>query len=249
MASGSLMALVFPVDVFKTYVQTAGHPISNSTLSVCRGFNFSEMHSMTLRLYRGFMPAVLEHSASRAMLFGVGTLIKDCATPRHWSEPVRDAVSGFGAAAVKVVLLHPLDTVKTRWQLGQEKRETIQGLYNGLGPAVLRSAGGMAMWLSLRNYLEQNLPNALDGHPRHFLCGAMASTVTDLSTFPFDTLKKNLQATASSSSVHAEMYGTATRLLQNGFLRFYHGYSLRLLIVGLRGALENVAFCAWKEVL
>ena len=93
-ASGTVLAVLFPMDVLKTHMQTA------------------ELDRRTLfsRLYRGFTPAVLEHSLNRYMLFGISTLIRE-QVPREWPEPARDATSGFGAAFVKTVCLHPLDTV------------------------------------------------------------------------------------------------------------------------------------------
>eukprot|EP00966_Prymnesium_polylepis_P101140 2342285-Prymnesium_polylepis.1 len=115
--------------------------------------------------------------------------------------------------------LHPLDTIKCRWQLGQSRYE-LSGLYNGFSAAAVRSAGGMAVWLATRNYLERVLPDEqsaespvgrvlpagvasvlVSSTARHFLSGALASMLTDLITFPFDTLKKNLQAAGQGEAV------------------------------------------------
>ena len=97
-ASGSLLMMLFPIDVLKTHLQTAA-------------LERQSMRSILPRLYSGLTPAVLEHSANRYMLFGISTLIRD-RIPRHWPEPVRDGASGFGAAFTKTLLLHPLDTVQ-----------------------------------------------------------------------------------------------------------------------------------------
>ena len=71
-----------------------------------------------IALYRGFSIAVAEHTVNRAILFGGSTLCKQH-TPTSWPEPLRDAVGGVGAGLGKTALLHPLDTIKTRWQLGE----------------------------------------------------------------------------------------------------------------------------------
>jgi hypothetical protein len=195
-ASGTLLVVLFPIDVLKTHLQTAAFERGSLT------------RVLLPRMYSGMAPAVLEHSANRYMLFGISTMLRD-RIPPHWPEPVRDGASGFGAAFTKTVCLHPMDTIKCRWQLGQP-RSNLSGLYNGLGAAVTRSAGGMAIWLALRNHLERTLPQEAAGAwastlpqglgrflmsdaARHFVCGALASMVTDLFTFPLDTLKKNMQ--------------------------------------------------------
>eukprot|EP00965_Chrysotila_dentata_P250899 6209709-Pleurochrysis_carterae.AAC.2 len=100
-------------------------------------------------LYRGFSPAMAEHALNRGILFGLGSVIKK-KLPESWAEPVRDAASGGGAALFKTVMLHPADTIKCRWQLGQPRSE-LGGLYQGFGPAAMRSSVGMAIWLSVRN--------------------------------------------------------------------------------------------------
>jgi hypothetical protein len=146
-ASGSLLVVLFPIDVIKTHLQTAA--LDHQTLAYLR-------KTLLPRLYRGLTPAVIEHSVNRSMLFGVGTLLRD-RIPASYPEPARDALSGFGAAFSKTMLLHPIDTVKCRWQLGQP-RGNLGGLYNGITAAVTRSAGGMAIWLALRNWLERSLP-------------------------------------------------------------------------------------------
>ena len=71
-------------------------------------------------------------------------------------------------------------------------------MYNGFGPAVTYSACGMALWVVSRNALERAVPNPEPGsawrHWKHFLCGGLAGVFVQLPTFPFDTLKKRLQA-------------------------------------------------------
>lgn len=83
---------------------------------------------------------------------------------------------------------------------------------------------------------------------RHAICGFLSSTLTDICTFPLDTLKKNLQAAPASGrrTVSSEV----ARLRRAGGLeRFYRGLGPRLLMVGLNGALFNVNLVALKRVL
>jgi hypothetical protein len=56
---------------------------------------------------------------AQALKFGAGAAIKS-GTPIWWPELARDAVSGGLSAAFSTTLLFPLDTLKTRMQLGQQ---------------------------------------------------------------------------------------------------------------------------------
>lgn len=213
------------------------------------------------RVYRGITPAIAEHALNRSILFGVGSYARK-ATPESWPDPFRDAVSGAGAALIKTAVLHPADTLKCRWQLGQA-RDEVRGLYQGFAPAALRSSLGMAIWLSSRNALERRLAPAADGPDtrpwRHFVSGAASSCMTDLCTFPLDTLKKWLQAAAPcaargggpAGAIDAPTVSTAARelLSAGGIRRFYSGYAPRLLIVAINGACFNSVFVATKRVL
>ena len=119
----------------------------------------------------------------------------------------------------------------------------------------------MAIWLSSRNHLERTLPD--DGSfwrsSRHFWAGALSSALTDLCTFPFDTLKKWMQADAAAAgsstggaagAAAGAISGAVRRLRSEGGLaRFYFGYGPRLLMISVNGALFNAAFVAVKARL
>ena len=83
---------------------------------------------------------------------------------------------------------------------------------------------------------------------RHAICGFLSSTLTDLCTFPLDTLKKNLQAAPGEQrrTIAAEV-----RRLRSagGVERFYRGLAPRLLMVGLNGALFNTNLVGLKRIL
>lgn len=231
----------FPLDVAKTEMQARGSTVA----ATARRLIVAEAAPLR-RIYRGLSPAIAEHMLNRSFLFGVGAVIKR-QVPREWPEPVRDAASGAGAALAKTFILHPLDTVKCRWQLGMPWSD-LGGLYRGLGPAAFRSSFGMAVWLASRNHLERVLPD--EGRfwsvTKHFAAGALSSALTDLCTFPFDTLKKSMQSGIGSADLGAEM----RRMYRDGGIgRFYRGYAARFFMVSLNGALFNAAFVVLKRNL
>ena len=257
-AAFSVLSVFFPIDTLKTHMQTHGHDLTASLRSILR--------TGPMSLYRGFSMAVAEHTANRMLLFGGSALIKQQFTPPTWPEPLRDAAGGMGAGLGKTLLLHPLDTIKTRWQLGQPGRPAeqtavacfVSGLYRGVSPAATRSAVGMAIWLTTRNGLEERLPPQLP--LRHFVAGFFASFATDMSTFPLDTLKKNLQAVrgttaAASGAATADAPGVsvgavARRLWhEGGALRFYRGLGPQVVRRGLDGGMLNFCYVRVKRAL
>lgn len=238
-AGGFVLTALFPLDVAKTTMQARG----SSVVDMAQSLKNSD--KPLRRLYSGLSPAVMEQMLNRSMLFGVGAFIKQ-QSPQAWSEPVRDAASGAGAALVKTLVLHPIDTIKCRWQVEQHALQ-LSGLYRGLAPAIVRSSFGMGIWLTSRNTLERSLPDHSDGwrFARSFLSGALSSALTDLLTFPFDTLKKSMQA-----SHPTRMLVQVQRLLtEGGFARFYRGYAARLLMISVNGALFNKTFVYTKALL
>ena len=273
-ASGGVLAILFPLDALKTHAQTNHSAFASLGWQGAGWPPRSELLRMASRVYRGFTPAIIEHSLNRGAMFGFATIIKD-ATPSTWSEPARDATSGGGAAVVKTMVLHPLDTMKTRWQLGQPRWE-VMGLYNGVVPAMLRSSPGMAIWMSLRNFLSREVPEGLmSDTSRHFIIGCASSTVTDVCTFPFDTLKKTMQYAPTRHAPRTGHRGTrastllaclrraetskgrspgwlatASELLaKGGFRRFFYGYPVRFSIVAAKGGIDNSVYVAVKRML
>jgi hypothetical protein len=250
-AAGSIvLTVLFPIDLSKTIMQAR----NASALDTAKYLAGSE--APVRRLYRGMGPAVLEVAANRSLLFGIGSLAKSH-VPASWPEPLRDASAGASAALIKTAVLHPLDTVKCRMQLQATPLlealpawRHVHQLYAGLSPAVVRSSAGMAVWLTSRNHLERTLPE--EGRfwalARHFVAGALSSALTDLCTFPFDTLKKSMQARERAVVSETLLEEIAAFRKEGGALRFYRGYLARVVMVSVNGALFNAAFVCSKRL-
>ena len=255
LAGAASVLMLMPVDTLKTNMQNGGlrFPV------VFRGL---WKEGGGARLYRGLGSAVSVVCVSRAMGFGLAAFYKR-RLPSHWHDIQRDFASGTLSAVTKVGVVHPLDTIKTNKQirgtgafgplalLRHPRRPDVirarRGLYNGFGPAVLRSCIGFSMWVTSRNFLTRKahstgFKTALPRPLLDFVCGAGASIFSDLSTFAIDTVKKRLQAQSSPPSAWNE----ARKLLRiGGFVRFYRGYGPRVVIVAVNGATFNTGkLCA-----
>ena len=243
-AAGCIVrAALFPIDTVKTNMQRSGTSVIVTVRSLL------SRSSASASLYRGLAPAVFEVGVNRGALMGISTGIKQLLPP-GLPEYASDATAGFAAGMAKTAVLHPLDTLTCRGQVGRTQLELIwprprfAELYSGMSPAILRSAGGMAIWLSTRNGLERSTPESLQRMPwvRDWLVGMASTAITDLCTFPLDTLKKNLQADGGSLG---ELWRRLYR--DGGPLRLYHGYGPRLLIMSVQGGLWNWVYVRVQE--
>ena len=236
LAGCCMRVALFPVDTIKTQMQTGGASLSEAVRAAGqRGIP---------KLYRGISPAMLEIGINRGALMGLSTHFKTL-LPRELPEWASDGAAGVAAGATKTVCLHPLDTLTCRGQVGGAQwallwpRPQLGALYNGFGPAIARSAGGMGIWLTVRNgmYRAAEAQQVKQGTLRDFLVGGAASTFTDLCTFPLDTLKKNLQANGGSAGAVVQ-----SLVRDGGLLRLYRGYGPRFFIVAANGGLWNYVY-------
>jgi len=244
-AGMTVRACLFPLDTVKTNMQRSGA----SATATLRALVPST--AATAALYRGIVPALVEIGVNRGALMGVSTGIKRM-LPGDLPEMARDASAGFAAGMLKTGVLHPLDTLTCRGQVGRAQwallwpNPQLAALYSGIGPAVARSASGMAIWLSTRNGLERSAPESLQSTPwrRDWLIGMTSTAITDVCTFPLDTLKKNLQADGGSAlSLLRRLVG------DGGVLRLYRGYGPRLLMQAVNGGLWNWTYVRGREAL
>jgi solute carrier family 25 folate transporter 32 len=133
------------------------------------------------------------------------------------SEPIIQAIGGFVAATAATGLLHPLDLLKTRFQINESghsnifsmtknilKTEGIQrGFYRGI---TANLAGGTTAWTlyfflyqSLKDQRTRSIPagstlKATD----HLLAAALAGGMTSLVTNPLWVIKTRLCASKAS---------------------------------------------------
>lgn len=239
---------LFPVDTIKTNMQRSGTGIVNTIQHLTKS---SAGGGGVLNLYRGLTPALLEIGINRGALMGVSTAVKK-QLPEDIPELARDAGAGMVAGMLKTTILHPLDTLTCRGQVGSSKqwellypsKTNFQKLYQGFSPAIIRSSGGMSIWLCIRNSLTRShtAQVSLENQPylRDWLIGMTATCATDICTYPLDTLKKNLQADGGNVGsllkrlVHPNEGG--------GILRLYRGYSPRLFMMAINGGLWNFVY-------
>ena len=200
-------------------------------------------------LYRAIGPTIAMLAARQGLKFGAGASAK-AHLPQEWSGFKRDAVAGALSAIGATTLLFPLDTTKTRYQTGMAAPSTLRQAYYGYAPAVSYSAFGMALWVCGRNALERSIPDPPANGPskywKHLLTGGLAGILVQVPTFPFDTLKKRLQARNDARGALAE---AQLLISEGGVLRFYRGFVLKSAFVAVNGAIFNAVYVAMRSLL
>jgi hypothetical protein len=200
------------------------------------------------QLYAALPPTVVMLGMKQALIFGSGAAVKK-KLPERWPEPVRDAASMGFSAFICTSLIFPMDTFKTRMQLGTSWPTPGQW-YQGFTPAMGHAIVGRALWMVSRNALEQRLPEPESvslKYWRHFLCGGITGVIVTGAVFPLDTMKKLLQAAELEKR---GLRDTAIELYRDGgLLRFYRGCSVKLIMNFTQGALFNAIFVAVSNSL
>ena len=239
-ASSAVSFILLPCDMMKTLMQTQG-----STFTQGRHVLLSNIGMKSC--LKSAAPAITETFISRFALFGIGAVIKQSCLPSSWEEIYKDAIAGSSSALIQKAVLHPMDTIKARWQMSLELK-SFGELYQGFVPAAVRSSVGMAIWLVSRNAMDRNISTKKELiWVKHFLIGGISSALVDVTTYPFDTIKRRMQTLRDKKE--GGMMKEARFLLASGVQRFYKGYSARILMVVLNGALFNGAFVTCKRAV
>lgn len=239
-------SLLLPFNTVQTQMQHGGKPFAPTLLKNFELGFFSGLRN----LYRALGPTVAMLGARQGLKFGAGVSVKSH-LPGAWPELGKDAVAGAVSAMSATTLLFPLDTVKTRFQTGMRLPSSIGQFYFGFRPAVSYSAFGMALWICGRNFLERTIPDpgkdsVLNKYGKHLFTGGLAGCLVQIPTFPFDTLKKRLQARDDARGVLDE---ARLLLAEGGPLRFYRGFLLKTAFVAANGAIFNAVYVAVRRFL
>ena len=109
----------------------------------------------------------------------------------------------------------------------------------------------MSLWICGRNWLERKIPDPtlesqVSKYWKHLFTGGLAGVLVQIPTFPFDTLKKRLQARDEVRGAAAE---ARALLAEGGLPRFYRGFMLKTAFVALNGAIFNAVYVAVRTAL
>jgi len=236
--------MLVPVNSIQTRMQASGLGFSATLRQVFEAGALSGFK----QLYLALPPTMAMLGLRQGVIFGSGSWLKK-QLPPQWPEVARDAASMGISAFFITGVLFPMDTYKTRLQLGLPGKSPHQ-FYQGFLPAVSHAVVGRSIWMVTRNGLERNVPDppsAVLRYWKHLICGGMAGVIVTCVVFPLDTLKKRMQA---SDGKHLQLrHETRALLAQGGLLRFYRGIQVKLVMNFAQGGLFNSMFVLFNRFL
>ncbi|EXJ89561.1 hypothetical protein A1O3_02628 [Capronia epimyces CBS 606.96] len=187
-------------------------------------------------------------------------------------------IAGGGAGMMEALVCHPLDTIKVRMQLskrgrtpGQKsrgfvqtgkdivKRETVFGLYKGLGAVLTGIIPKMAIRFTSYEWYKQLLAdeNGIVSSKATFLAGLGAGVTEAVAVVtPMEVVKIRMQAQYHSLSdpLDVPKYRSAPHALltvvrEEGVGALYRGVSLTALRQGTNQAVNFTAYSEFKSFL
>ena len=157
--------------------------------------------------------------------------------PDQWSELRRTVVASAAAGLVARVVLHPIDTLKSRVQVAKspELARVVPllkspGLYRGFAVAAAGSIPGVTLYFTSFHVFKNSLSNSLV-HPAitDFTAGFLAEAVSCAFWVPVDVFKERLQV-----NPHTQISEISKSL---GLRGMYRGYMATLASYGPFSAL------------
>ncbi|KAJ7515444.1 hypothetical protein O6H91_22G013500 [Diphasiastrum complanatum] len=180
----------------------------------------------------------------------------------QWESATAGAVAGFAT----VVTLHPLDIVRTRFQVSDghtrlpkykntphalytiARSEGLRGLYAGLFPAILGSSLSWGLYFLFYNNAKVRHQQRVGGElgpGLHLLSAAEAGALVSVFTNPVWLVKTRLQLQPPGHGPHRPYKGftdALRRIIQDeGWWALYKGLGPGLLLVS-HGALQFMAY-------
>lgn len=132
------------------------------------------------------------------------------------------------AAVFTRLLLHPLDTLRIKTQLG--KRMIMKDAYKGLGIALLFSVPGLSAYLLTYDYSKELISKMYDGKETwatHGAAAVCAEVVSGVFWTPMEIIKAKQQSGAYPASTWQLVQSI---FKEKGVLGFFRGYIIQLYV-------------------
>ncbi|XP_012271572.1 solute carrier family 25 member 38-B isoform X2 [Orussus abietinus] len=260
--SGTFSTILFqPLDLVKTRLQSRVNvhigPTKNGTLSIIAQIVRNER---VFGLWRGMTPSITR------VVPGVGLYFSSLHWLKHTlylEEPLTSlqAVSlGLAARTMSGVLLIPITVVKTRFESGVYKYnsvgealhliykyEGLRGLASGLIPTLLRDAPFSGLYLMfytrLKRTVATDFPRSNGTATTHFGCGILAGILASVVTHPADVVKTKMQ-----------LYPSEFKRVSTAFVMVYKKYGLFGYFKGIvprmlrRTLMSAMAWTVYEEI-
>lgn len=138
---------------------------------------------------------------------------------------LRQVAVASSAAALTIIVIHPLDVLKVRQQLALPLLSPLGDFWAGIWAAILREITYTGFRLGLLQPIRK-IVGAKDKKAsflRKFAAGSMAGTIGALAVNPFDVIKTQMMA-AQGGSIRPSLLQVSSAIFQHQGIRgFYKG--------------------------
>ena len=194
------------------------------------------------------------------------------------ASPATNLIAGGAAGMMEALACHPLDTIKVRMQLSRRgrtpgtkrrgfyqtgkdivKRETVFGLYKGLGAVLTGIIPKMAIRFTSYESYKQTLAdeNGIVTSRKTFLAGLAAGVTEAVCVVtPMEVVKIRMQAQYHSLSDPLDIpkyrsapHAALTVVREEGISTLWRGVSLTALRQGTNQAVNFTAYTEFKALL
>ncbi|KAL2914930.1 mitochondrial FAD carrier protein flx1 [Polyrhizophydium stewartii] len=188
------------------------------------------------------------------------------------STSTQQALSGFTAGAVSTAMLHPLDLVKTRFQVNEtagarlslmrsladiSRQEGVRSLYRGLSANMAGATSSWGLYFWWYAIIKDWMRTAPDGTTstaklsatQHLIASAEAGMLTSLLTNPFWLIKTRMcTQKATDPGAYRNVFDGLRQVVRaEGFFGLYRGIVPALIGVS-HGALQFMAYEEMKHM-
>ncbi len=189
-------------------VKESNSPISYSKhfKTLLNGFWWSAFNKGVTRTYRFLTQTFFQKKIESQLNPFVKKYLNE-----HQSKTLSGFLAGAAAATSETFIFHPLDTVKTRAQLREPIR--IRGLYQGVGPALLRNTASGTLFFGTYQSLI-NLAPKKNPTIENLAATIGAGLVSTVVTNPLDVIKTRLQANTNQSLPKVGIFALGKRIFK-----------------------------------
>lgn len=263
--AGSFAKIIeFPFDTIKVRLQSTPNFKSISTWKVIKlsytneGFINGFYKGLKAPMIGAFLESAVLFVSYNHSILTISNLMNPQLTKSSmnksndtplWIKSVSGGISGFMAAFI----LSPVELIKCKLQVANLsnkssytystiikqilKNNGVTGLWSGLSSTILRESGGTSIWFTTyelsSSYLAKN--NSNYENVNLLFSGALSGVFFNLSMFPIDTIKSNIQTfdilhNSKGNRKIPTFWQTSKYLFRNGGVRsLYHGLGITLL--------------------
>lgn len=201
----------FPFDTIKVRLQSSLVPISTFQM-----IKATYKEGIIKGFYQGLKAPLIGACLENAILFSsYNSCLEMVKTVENDVSLTHKAMSGAFAGFSVSFILTPIELVKCQLQVSNlanegtkrakqsniyssmiwkiYEKDGITGFWKGLSPTLLRETIGTMIWFTtyevLSEYLDRKRPSELNS----LISGALAGATFNISMFPIDTIKSNIQ--------------------------------------------------------